>query len=563
MEAMSSSLLASVTLCALASAQDSAPLLDHAALTGKLKALEHAHPERCMLAPIGRSRGERDVWCLRISEKPDERARPALLVVANLEGPQVFSSSIALALAERAANASDDATKKFLATTTLYVIPRLDVDAAEARFAKPLAEVLATGRGVDDDRDGRAGEDGPSDVDGDGMITAMRKLDPEGEWLEDPNDPRALVQADRALGERGRYKLYVEGRDLDHDERVAEDPLADTWLNFNFPFGWKEHDPHAGLFATDELGARALCEFVLTHSDIAAVVTLGGYDDLVEKPKASKEGGDGLPSGWIEGDANLLAEIGKRYADATGNKSKGVRDDAGSFQGWAYEYRGLWVFAAHPWELPLEAPKAADAASDEKAEKKPDAKEPEKPKREASEDSKRLKWIDATGETARFVPWRKFTHPELGEVEIGGLAPYARIEPPEKERAEIAKKHADFVLGLGELLPRVGIAEFTAKALGSNVFEVRAAVENAAYLPISSAAARRNEAARPARVTLGLGDGDVLLAGSRRELVGDLPGSGGRKELRWLVRTKTPKALELDVDSDNLGLAHRNVEVKP
>ena len=63
-----------------------------------------------------------------------------------------------------------------------------------------------------------------------------------------------------------------------HDEAVAEDPPADTWLNSNFPYGWKEHDAHAGLFATDEPGARALCDFVLEHRDIAAVVTLGGYD---------------------------------------------------------------------------------------------------------------------------------------------------------------------------------------------------------------------------------------------------------------------------------------------
>ncbi|MCC6409645.1 MAG: hypothetical protein IT453_20995 [Planctomycetes bacterium] len=584
-------------------AQDSAAveLLDHATLTARLRALAAAHPERCALAPIGRSRADRDIWCLRVGAAPAERARPAVLVVANLEGPELFSSSIALALAERAASASDDAAKGFLANTTLYVVPRLDVDAAEARFAKPLVEVLATGHGIDDDRDGRSAEDPPSDVDGDGLVTSMRKLDPEGEWIEDPNEPRALVKADRNKGERGKYKLYVEGRDLDHDERVAEDALADTWLNANFPFGWKEHDPHAGLFATDEPGARALCDFVLEHRDLALVVTLGGYDDLVEKPKSAK-GGDGLPTGWIEGDASLLAELGKRYGDATGNATKGTRDDAGSFQGWAYHYRGLWVLAGNPWDLPLEAPKAesagkggessaetpaekatekSDAGSGEKPTEKSDAKraeEPddvksaaarksdtkrEKPSREPSDDAKRLQWIDATGESSRFVAWRKFAHPELGEVEIGGFAPYARVEPPAKERAELVRKHGDFVLSLGAALPRVAIVELTAKDLGSNVWEVRAALENPAFLPLSSASARRNDAVRPARATLELGDGDTLLAGSRRELVRELAGSGGRRELRWLVRTREPRALSLEVDTDNAGIVRRNVEVAP
>ncbi|MCK6445455.1 MAG: hypothetical protein L6Q99_03605 [Planctomycetes bacterium] len=540
--------------------------LDHARLSERLRALAASFEARCELAPLGKSRAGREIWYLRIGAKPAERARPAVLVVANLEGPELFSSSIALALAERAARAEDDAARGFLANTTLFVIPRLDVDAAEARFARPLAEALASGHGVDDDRDGREGEDPPADIDGDGRITTLRVLDPEGEWLEDPHDARVLVRADRTKGERGRFKLWPEGRDLDRDERVAEDAPQDAWLNVNFPQGWKEHDAHAGLFATDEPGARALCDFVLAHSEIAAVVTLGGLDDLVEKPPIAK-GGDGIPQGWMENDAHLLAEVGKRYAEVTGNKAKGTRDVAGSFQGWAYAQRGLWVFAANPWDLPLEAPKAPsdEVRKDEAAAEPapPDAEKAKKPAREPSEDAKRLKWIDATGESARFVAWRPFSHPELGPVEVGGFAPFARVEPPLAERAAIAAKHADFVLSLGALLPRVAVVEFTARALGADVWEVRAALENPSFLPLSSAAARRNSAVRPARVTLELRDGDVLLAGSRRELVRELEGSGGRREFRWLVRTQTPRALALEVDTDHAGLVRREAEVQP
>lgn len=54
-----------------------------------------------------------------------------------------------------------------------------------------------------------------------------------------------------------------------------------------------------------------------------------------------------------------------------------------------------------------------------------------------------------------------------------------------------------------------------------------------------------------------------MLAGARRELVRELEGSGGRRELRWLVRTKAPRELVLEVDTDNAGVARRNAEVKP
>ena len=72
-----------------------------------------------------------------------------------------------------------------------------------------------------------------------------------------------------------------------------------------------------------------------------------------------------------------------------------------------------------------------------------------------SDDAKRLRWMDAKSESARFVPWHSFEHPELGRVEIGGFAPYALIEPSESEFAEIARKNVDFLIDLGASLPRL------------------------------------------------------------------------------------------------------------
>ena len=94
--------------------------------------------------------------------------------------------------------------------------------------------------------------------------------DPDGEWIADPTDPRALVKADRKKGEHGLWKLFPEGRDSDKDERAGEDAEHDTIVNRNFPEGWQEHRAEFGTFATDEPEARALCEFVLAHRDVAA-----------------------------------------------------------------------------------------------------------------------------------------------------------------------------------------------------------------------------------------------------------------------------------------------------
>jgi hypothetical protein len=539
-------------------------LLTHAELRQSMQQLASAHADLVSVIAVGRSRAGREIEGLRILSGERSPGRPALLVVADVDGPYVWTSTLALDEARSLAEgyASDPRVKKLLDTTTVYVIPRADPDAAEARFGKPLVEQWSSGAGVDNDRDGRQGEDPPSDVDGDGFVTQIRVPDPEGEWIEDPTDPRALVKADPKKGQRGKWKLWTEGRDLDRDERVAEDAELDAIVNQNFPQGWRELDPRAGRFATEEPPARALCDFVLLHKDIALVLTYGAQDNLVEKPKTAGDGtqrAKRLPTdGTIDADGDLYAEIGKRYKKLTGSKAKGENDARGSFQAWCEQQRGLWCLNVAGWTMPLDEPAAKKEGEAEKD--KAEGDKAEKP--EPSEDAKRLRWIDAHNETARFVAWKPFQHPELGAVEIGGFAPYAKIEPPEAERVEQQKKQFEFLLTLGELVPRVVIGECTAKSLSGGLWEVKATVENHALLPLLSAAARRSDAVRPARINLRLPKEAQLLAGNGEARLEDLPGVNGRHEYRWLVHGAVPKSIGVEVDTDHAGHAQAQPEVK-
>ncbi len=335
--------------------------LDAFALDAALRAVADAHPDLVTRRALGASREGREIAALELVAPGLGAEAPAILLVANLDGPRLFETSVAVDHARHLADAwaaGDEPTRALLARTQVLIVPCPNPDAAAARFATPLVEGTGSGRGVDDDRDGREGEDPPSDIDGDGLILSMRVPDPEGEWMADPLEPRALVKADASKGQRGLWKLYPEGRDLDGDERVAEDGPHDARVNRNFPSGWKEHAPTAGLFSGDEPEARALMDYVIAKRSLSLVLTYDTLDDLVEKPKSVKDegrGGQRVPTyGVLEGDAALLEEIGRRYRKATSAEAKGADSDEGTFQRWCYDHRGLLTLNAVLWRMPEE-----------------------------------------------------------------------------------------------------------------------------------------------------------------------------------------------------------------
>lgn len=564
-----------------------APLLAHEALGAALAEVAAAHPDLVSIVPVGRSRSGRVIEAVRLSSDPGDDGRPAILLMANIDGPLVYTSGIALDHVRRlaAGYATDERIRSVLDSTTLYIVPRANPDAAEAHFVSPLAEARASGHAVDNDRDGRSGEDGPADVDGDGLVATMRIPDPEGEWMQDPTDPRVLVRARPEKGEHGLWKLAPEGRDSDGDGQASEDPVLDAIVNHNFPQDFEEHDPEAGLFPTDEPEARALCEFLLERRDIQLVLVYGELDNLVGEVKAVADDAAAnkrVPeSGIRKADADIVKEIGRRYGeltdalDAPPANAEGTGEGAGSFQAWCYQQRGLLTLSLSPWAVPLDEKAAGEAdaaegvddggADDEPQPDAPEARNKGKQKDDEpkpSDDARRMRWIDAHGEAARHLGWTPFEHPELGTLEIGGFAPYALIEPPDGTRVEIADRDLELLLALPGLLARAELVDARATDLGGGLLDVEVALVNEGLVPLHTWTARETKMVRPARVELRVPAGAELVAGERQQLVGDLGGSGSRRELRWLVRGAPASAIGISVDTDHAGSDSTTPEAK-
>ncbi|MGH7542246.1 MAG: M14 family metallopeptidase, partial [Gemmatimonadota bacterium] len=261
--------------------------LDYDGLTRELRALTDGS-ELARLGSAGTSIEGREIWIAEVGDPSgaplDER--PAVLVVGHATGSHLVGSALALEMIRHLVrgSAGDSSLQATLEERTVYVLPRLDPDAAEARFAAVLWDRTRNARPVDDDNDGRTDEDGPEDLNGDGMITVMRAPDPSGAYRLDPDEPRLMKEADPAKGEAGAFTLYREGTDSDGDGFLNEDGPGGVDLDRNFQHEYPYYEADAGPHMVSEPETRALMDFALAHRNIGAILTFGPTDNLVTPP---------------------------------------------------------------------------------------------------------------------------------------------------------------------------------------------------------------------------------------------------------------------------------------
>ena len=200
-------------------------------------------------------------------------------------------------------------------------MPRLNPDGAERVVKGPASPFRTNLRAMDRDRDGRSNEDGPEDLDGDGVATLMRVADGEATLVADEKDPRLSRRADPAKGERAAFSETSEGIDNDGDGRLNEDPPGGVNLNRNWPYRWTEFDPEAGFSPASEPEVRALIEFVFDHPEIALVWSFGLNDNLRTAPRKPETSLD-------DADLPLFVELSRLFNQANAVQAQG-RGQAG------------------------------------------------------------------------------------------------------------------------------------------------------------------------------------------------------------------------------------------
>jgi len=269
-------------------------------------------------------------------------------------------------------------------------------------------------------------------------------------------------------------------------------------------------------------------------------------------------------------DIGYFKTIGAKYAELTGIKQAPVvRDPHGAFFQYGYFQFGVPSFTTPGWGMPAaekaEGPKdrAADAAlkSAITAGAVPGRMMPGAPGGEARGqaggadmgiDASFLKWLDSE-KIDGFVPWTKYKHPALGEVEIGGFKPQAVSNPPVERAAELGPAQTRFALYLASLLPRVRVASTEVESHGGGVFRIKAEIENAGYLPTALAQGVTARAVKPVLVQIEVKPEDILFGNPKTNFIPALAGSGTRSKFEWVIRGKSGAAVAIRVVSEKGG----------
>lgn len=599
--------------------QDFSSYQNYNDLTNELQKLVNAHKDIAKMESIGKTLEGRDLWVVTIANPTgvpvDER--PGMFIGANFEGDHLIGSQISLAVINYLLNnyASDEAVKKSINEHVYYIIPRMNPDGAEKMFAAVKTGSKLNTSPYDGDNDARMDEDGPEDLNKDGLITMMRVKDENGIYTINKDDPRLMKKADPSKGESGDYSVYREGIDNDKDGFINEDPAGGVDINRNFMHEYPYYQDDAGHYMVSEKETIALMAWIIKHRNIAIMLNFGESDNLIVSPNdkgilSSDRGIDlvnfanesysdvgkvgmmstggrtrfrGMygagsqsqqqPTGRQrpnrapettvnKDDLDFFKKAGDEYKELTGIKTQPpVRDPKGAFFQYGYFQFGVLSLSTPGWGIDMPDDSTATGKRPSAGGGRGMPGGPAAAGQKAGIDKEFISWLDKNNKDG-FVDWQTVNHPEFGEVEVGGFSPYAVNNPPVVEIAALGEAHGKFAVWLSGLYANVKIAKTEVVNHGGGIFSVKAEVENNGFLPTALSQGVTSRSVKPTMVQLEVDPKSIISGNAKTNFFQSLAGSGTREKYEWLIKAKQGDQINLKVVAQKAGSDNVKITLK-
>lgn len=454
-----------------------------------MRDLAAAFPDLVELRSIGKSVEGRDLLLCVLTDRTTgaDTAKPAMWCDGNIHGNEVQAAETCLYMIWWLCENRDRAPRirQLLAERTFYVLPSLNPDGRARWFDEPNTMHSSRGgsRKVDNDRDGRFDEDAPDDLDGDGELLEMRIESADGEWKEDPLEPRLMVRVQP--GERGRWKLIgIEGKDDDGDGRFNEDGPGGYDPNRDWPSDWRHpaEQNGAGPYPASLPETRAVISFLTSHPNIAGFQSFHNAGGMILRgPGAKTFNGNGA---YAERDDRVLRALAARGEQQLPFYRslllwKDLYQVYGGEVNFAYEGLGIFAFTNELWTPDQYRGRKIDDSGRE-----------------------RLRFDDDLELGMRYAAWKPFVHPQLGKVELGGWRKDTGRVPPTFMTEELLHRNAMFVVFHASQMPNVAAGGVAVRPIGGGLFEVDATFRNEGSIPTRSSRAAEKKIGAPDVIAL-------------------------------------------------------------
>lgn len=470
-------------------------------LYADMERLEKAFPEFLSMESIGKSYNGLDIMVMKINNPKtgDEMSKAAMYIDANIHGNEIQGGEVCLYtiwyLMENYGRL--DKITRLVDERVFYIFPCVNPDGRQY-YMEGTGGGARTGHvPVDSDNDGLYDEDGPNDLNGNGVIEQIRKYVPgEGNYRISLVDPRIMEPV--AFGETGDYiMLGSEGIDDDNDGMVNEDGPGSYDPNRNWPIDWQPSYIQGGAmqypFQLPE--TRAVNEFLISHPNIAGAQAYHNSGGMILRGPAAESGGE-----YPASDVRAYDELGKngermlpfyRYIVIW----SGLYTVHGGFTDWTNDGLGIMSFSNELW-------------SGSQYYTSPDLqKQTQDPNNPISRKTGRYFFDDYLEFGDQYTVWKEYDHPQFGKVEIGGSwkKTLGRL-PPRFMNEELCHRNMAFTLYQADEMPKMELGETVVSKIGKNTYKVWVDMTNPKVAPTITERAAQNNVVRPDLITL---DGKV------------------------------------------------------
>ena len=468
-----------------------------------MQALHKTYPQLTRLDLVGKSEEGRPVYCLTVNNPKSgaELSKPGIYVDGNIHGNEIQAGEVALYLLDYLLGAygQNEEITRLVDSRCFYVIPVVNADGRYHFFAD--ANTPSDNRSLriprDDDRDGLVDEDFPDDLDGDGNICQMRKLDPFGQFKTDPDDARLMVRI--KPGEKGEWTILGdEGIDNDDDGKINEDAEGYVDGNRNWGFDWMPDYVQSGAGDYPFSGAitKALAEFIGQRPNICVGWTFHNNGGMYLRGPSSKAQGE-----YLRQDIAVYDYLGQQAERITPGYRymiswKDLYQTYGDSMEWLIMLQGAYGFVGELFQTEAErfvskkesaGENRAQPAKDEEEEGGYDFRE------DRSLEKERIKFNDHLAQGELYKPWHEFDHPAFGKIEIGGWVKMSSRLPAPFMLKDLVHRNASAVIFSAKNTPEISLEIFETKTMGNGLTRIRTRLANARAIPTMSYQAKKNK----------------------------------------------------------------------